>query len=367
MKNVKKAGTTAADRVPPLLRWFRRHRRDLPWRRRHDLYGIWVSEIMLQQTRVDTVIPYYREFLRRFPSLRRLAAAPLQDVLKVWEGLGYYSRARNLWLAARRIREKNHGRIPVAYGRFRELPGVGEYIAAAVLSIGNGLTIPVVDGNVLRVACRWQGIAGDIRLAATKKKVLSFLQGIIPEDSPGLFNEAVMELGALLCRPGNPRCGSCPLRRDCHAFLRGRIASLPARSRKKPVPEYRVALALIRRQGRIFIQQRPENGHLGGLWELPGGKCRAGEEPRAAVVRECREELGAEIEALNELAMVRHAYSHFKVILHVFACQLIHGRIRTGRPRAWVKISELEKYPFPGANHKFFPKLREWFSNHRDT
>jgi A/G-specific adenine glycosylase len=363
---VKKVGCTAADRVPFLLRWFRRYHRDLPWRRRHDLYGIWVSEIMLQQTRVDTVIPYYREFLRRFPSLQRLAAAPLQDVLKSWEGLGYYSRARNLRRAARLVEESFHGRIPGDYDRFIALPGVGEYIAAAVMSIGRGHAVPVVDGNVLRVVCRWQGIGDDIRLGAAKKKVLSFLSEIIPAATPGLFNESLMELGALVCTPKNPRCPECPLRLDCFAFRHDRTGSLPVRSRKKPVPEYRVALALIRRQRRIFIQQRPENGHLGGLWEFPGGKCRSGEEPRAAVVRECREELGAGIEALAELAVVRHAYSHFKVVLHVFACRLACGRIHSRRPHAWVNVRDLDRYPFPAANHKFFPKLREKFADLSD-
>ena len=169
------------DPVPFLLRWFARHRRDLPWRQERSIYRIWVSEVMLQQTRVETVVPYYRNFLVRFPSLTRLARAPLQDVLKAWEGLGYYSRARNLWRAARIVHDDFHGRTPENYDRFRELPGVGDYIAAAVLSIGRGLALPVVDGNVLRVVCRWQGISEDIRLPAAKRLVRSFLEKIIPE------------------------------------------------------------------------------------------------------------------------------------------------------------------------------------------
>jgi A/G-specific adenine glycosylase len=346
--------------VRRLLRWFACWRRELPWRRRRDAYAIWVSEVMLQQTQVETVIPYYRKFLRRYPTLKQLAVAPLQDVLKAWEGLGYYSRARNLWRAARRVRDEFHGRIPDRAEDFRALPGVGEYIAAAVLSIGRGLALPVIDGNVLRVVCRWQGIDGDTRSAATRKRVRSFLSGIIPENSPGRFNEAIMELGALVCRPRDPRCRSCPLRRDCFAFLQGRTASLPTRSRKRAVPEYRAALAVILRHGRIFIQQRPEAGHLGGLWEFPGGKCRSGEKPEGAVVRECCEELGAGVEVQAKLAEVRHAYSHFKVRLHVFICRPGEGRIRTGQPHAWVKVQDLDRYPFPGANHKFFPELKRY-------
>ena len=347
--------------IPQLLRWFAANRRDLPWRRRRGLYAIWVSEVMLQQTRVETAVPYYLDFLKRFPTLERLAAAPLQDVLKAWEGLGYYSRARNLWRAARLVRDRFHGRIPAEYGRFRGLPGVGDYIAAAVLSIGRGLAIPVVDGNVLRVVCRWRGIDGDIRLAATKKKVQSFLSGIIPGNSAGPFNEAMMELGALVCLPKGPRCPVCPLRTGCFAFCHDKAGSLPVKSRKKQAPEYRVALAVILWRGRIFIQQRPEEGHLGGLWEFPGGKCAAGEKPEQAVVREAREELGVELEVLAKLAEVRHAYSHFKVVLHIFICKRLGGRIRARQPHAWIKIGELGRYPFPAANHKFFPLLKKMF------
>jgi A/G-specific adenine glycosylase len=356
----KVAAGSPRDLVRRLERWFKGKRRDLPWRRRHDLYGIWVSEVMLQQTRVGTVVPYYRNFLRRFPSLKKLAAAPLQDVLKVWEGLGYYSRARNLWRAARLVEEKFHGRIPGEYDRFIELPGVGEYIAAAVMSIGCDLAIPVVDGNVLRVVSRWRGIGDDIRLGATKTKVRSFLRTIIPAAAPGRFNEALMELGALVCLANDPLCRQCPLRQGCFALRLGRTGSLPAKSKKRPVPTYRVALAAIVRGGKIFIQQRLEQGHLGGLWEFPGGKCHDGEKAEKAVVRECREELGIEVEVLARLAEVDHAYSHFKVRLRVFICRSRGGRIRTPRRHAWVRVAELKEYPFPAANHKFFPKLKEY-------
>jgi len=350
----------AFDPAARLLDWFAGHRRDLPWRRRRDLYAIWVSEVMLQQTRVDTVLPYFRDFLERFPSLGLLAASPSHDVLKAWEGLGYYSRARNLHRAARLVVENYHGRIPGEYDRFRELPGVGDYIAAAVMSIGRGIAVPVVDGNVLRVVCRWQGIASDIHLTATRCRVRSFLETIIPADAPGRFNEALMELGALVCLSRDPQCRQCPLRQECFAFRLDRTASLPVKSKKSPVPTYRVALAVIVRAGKVFIQQRPEKGHLGGLWEFPGGKCRDGEMPERAVVRECREELGAGVRVLAKLAEVAHAYSHFKVILNVFVCRQVGGPIRTRCPHAWVRSAEFGKYPFPSANHKFFPILKKY-------
>jgi A/G-specific adenine glycosylase len=357
-----KEACRAVELIPPLLRWFSANRRDLPWRRRRGLYAIWVSEVMLQQTRVDTVLPYYRDFLKRFPTLKRLAEAPLQEVLKAWEGLGYYSRARNLQHAARLVREIFHGRIPNDYNRFRSLPGVGDYIAAAVLSIGCGRALPVVDGNVLRVACRWQGIRDDIRLPATRRQVRSFLQRVMPAATPGRFNEALMELGALVCTPNAPRCRQCPLRQGCFALSHGRAGSLPVRSKKKALPVRRAALAVIVRKGKVFIQQRPESGHLGGLWEFPGGKYSGDEEPERAVVRECREELGADVEVMVKLAEVRHAYSHFKVILHVFACRPAAGRFRTRAPHAWVSYDEMGNYPFPTANHKFFPELKRYLS-----
>ncbi|MCX6555685.1 MAG: NUDIX domain-containing protein, partial [Candidatus Aminicenantes bacterium] len=253
--------------------------------------------------------------------------------------------------------------IPGEYGEFRALPGVGDYIAAAVLSIGRGQAIPVVDGNVLRVVCRWQGIADDIHSLAAKRKVATFLTGIIPAQKPGRFNEALMELGALVCLPRDPFCRQCPLHPGCFAFRYGRTRSLPVKSKKGPIPEYRVALAVIVRNGTIFIQQRPEEGHLGGLWEFPGGKCRVNEKPETAVKRECREELKLEVEVISKLAEVRHAYSHFKVILHVFICKRLDGRVRTRQPHAWIGIGELDRYPFPAANHKFFPEIRNYLNS----
>jgi A/G-specific adenine glycosylase len=357
---LKKTSGAALDPVPLLLRWFAAHRRDLPWRKNRSLYRVWLAEVMLQQTQVNTALPYYGRFFKRFPTLRRLAAASLQDVLKAWEGLGYYSRARNLWMAARQVLEKYHGHIPETYGEFHSLPGVGDYIAAAVLSIGCGQPFPVVDGNVLRVVCRWQGIGSDIRLAATKKRVHAFLSGIIPARDPGRFNEALMELGALVCTPKNPLCLKCPLRQGCFACRHGRTSSLPVKGRKKPAPTFSVALAVILRGGNIFIQQRPENGHLGGLWEFPGGKCRAGEKPEHAVVRECQEELSVSVEVLSKLGEVRHAYSHFKVHLHVFMCGLPSGKIRCRQPHRWIRKGELERYPFPAANHKIFHQLSNY-------
>jgi len=304
-------------------------------------------------------VPFYREFLRRFPSVKKLAAAPLQEVLKAWEGLGYYSRARNLWRAARQVVENLHGRIPLEYDRFRELPGVGEYIAAAVLSIGRAF--PCRSWTAMCCALSAAGRGSAATCAGRQRGARSAPSW--RRSSPGMTRAGSTRLdgiGALVCLSGEPRCPDCPLRPGCFACRRGRTGSLPVRSRKGPVPEYRVALAVIRRGRRVFIQQRPEQGHLGGLWEFPGGKCRLGEAPRQAVVRECREELGIDVQVEAELAVVRHAYSHFKVILHVFVCRPGPGRIRSPRPHGWVMMAELGRYPFPAANHRIFSLLEEY-------
>jgi A/G-specific adenine glycosylase len=343
-----------------LLAWYRASHRDLPWRRTGDIYAVWVSEVMLQQTRVETVIPYYERFLARFPTAASLAAAPLQDVLKLWEGLGYYGRARHFHRAAQRVVAEHGGRVPTDYEAFRALPGVGDYIAAAVLSIAAGAPHAVVDGNVLRVWARFRGIGEEVRAAKVVRRIREELRAAIPADEPGDFNQALMELGATVCTPSSPRCPLCPLAAECTAFHEGRTAELPVRSVRPAVPHHRIAVAVIRRRdGRLLIQQRPPEGLLGGLWEFPGGKIEPGETPEEAVRRECREETGLDVAVEAELAEVRHAYSHFSVTLHVFACRA-SGRTRAGRPRRWVRAAELDDLPFPAANKKFFARLREF-------
>ena len=345
-----------------LLRWFDANKRDLPWRRARNLYRVWVSEIMLQQTQVATVIPYYRRFLRQFPTLRSLAQAPEQDVLKAWEGLGYYARARNLHRAAGIVLSEHGGRTPRTPEAFGALPGVGPYVAAAVMSIGAGHAIPAVDGNVLRVLCRRLGIGSDMRSKATRKKVERFLSDQIPAESPGAFNEAMMELGATVCVPRSPRCGSCPLSPDCVARQRGQTARLPRRAAARTIPLWHVSAAVILRGGRMFIQRRPSHGLLGGMWEFPGGKQHEGESPEEALHRECREELDVSLKDLSRLATVRHAYSHFRIVMTVFVCRIASGRIHTPLAYRWITPNDLDRYPFPAADRQLFPLLQRGIS-----
>ncbi len=251
-----------------LRRWYARAQRDLPWRRTRDPYRIWVSEIMLQQTRVSVVIPYYERFLATFPNVEALAAAPQEKLLALWSGLGYYSRARNLQKAARRIVER--GSFPCGYESLRELAGVGDYTAAAIASIAFDLPHAVLDGNVLRVVARLTNDSGDITAGATRKRLKEVADRMLDPKRPGLHNQALMELGATVCLPKQPECGSCPVSDRCQAYQAGRQNELPVkRSGRKAITIDQVLL-LAERRGRVLLRQRPANdGRMAGFWELP--------------------------------------------------------------------------------------------------
>lgn len=300
--------------------------------------------------------------MERFPAIRELASASQQEVLKLWEGMGYYSRIRNFHKAAKMVVEEYNGRIPETPEEFRKLPGVGPYITAAVLSIARDIPIPAVDGNVLRVYTRFRGIGEDIRKTAVRNGISLELQEVIPPGAAGDFTQAMMELGALVCTPKSPQCSQCPLQKQCFAFHSGGVERYPYKSPSKTVPQYRVSVGIIVREDKFYIQQRPSEGHLGGLWEFPGGKSEPGETPEQTLIRECREELGCEVTIIKTLPIVRHAYSHFKIQISPFICQSIEEpKPLENQPFQWVTVRQLEDYPFPGANHKFFPDIREYF------
>ncbi|MBN2982052.1 MULTISPECIES: A/G-specific adenine glycosylase [Cohnella] len=254
-----------------LLEWYRSQKRDLPWRRSRDPYRIWISEIMLQQTRVDTVIPYYNRFVERFPTVRELAEAPEEDVLKLWEGLGYYSRARNLQAAAKQVTELYGGSIPDDKEAVSGLKGVGPYTLGAIMSIAFNRPVPAVDGNVMRVLSRFFCIDDDIARPATRGKMEVLAEELIPEGEAGEFNQALMELGALVCTPRSPHCLTCPVMECCAGRLAGRETELPVKSKAKPPkPQHRLAVLAVRPDdGRVLVRQRPEQGLLAKLWELP--------------------------------------------------------------------------------------------------
>jgi A/G-specific adenine glycosylase len=350
-----------------LITWFEERRRALPWREedadgRRDPYRVWLAEVMLQQTRVDQALPYFERFLAAFPTIEALAAADLDAVLKRWEGLGYYSRARNLHRAAQAVVEQHGGRIPDDEATLRALPGVGAYTAAAVLSLAFDRPFAVLDGNVVRVLARVFAVEADARSAATRAALQALAGRLLDPRRPGRFNEAMMELGATVCTPRSPACARCPLRPVCAAAASGSPERYPVVSKRRPVPHYDVVVGVVTDEaGRVLIQRRPEEAMLGGLWEFPGGK-REGEEPLAeACRRELREELGVEVEVGEPFAPIEHAYTHFRITLHAFRCRAVAGapEPRNGQPMAWVAIEGLEAYAFPRANRHLIAQLRD--------
>lgn len=331
-----------------LLDWYAQNARPLPWRRQKDAYAIWVSEVMLQQTRVETVIPYFERWMERLPHLSSLAAASQQEVLSLWEGLGYYSRARNLHRAAQIVMESMGGQLPPDEARLRTLPGIGEYIAAAIASIAFGREVIALDGNLRRVLSRFYDIAEDLDSPAGKSRLSACLQTINVRGKAGDFNQAMMDLGATICTPKAPRCALCPLRPGCRAFAAGTQEQRPLRRHRQELPHLLVTAAVIFRDHHVLITQRPQKGLLGGLWEFPGGKVQSGEDLQSGLKRELREELGVEVTICQELGAFRHRYTHFRVTLHAFHCALLPGC----EPRAlqvadlkWVLIAQLGEFP----------------------
>ncbi len=342
-----------------LVSWYLEIRRDLPWRRTTDPYHIWISEIMLSQTQVDTVIPYFDRFVLAFPTVHDLAAADQEDVLKLWEGLGYYSRARNLHKAAGIVSRELSGVVPSDYEALQTLPGLGPYTAAAVTSIAFGNPVPVVDGNVLRVFARFWGIDADIRLPKVRHTIFEHLKPIIQEASPSDFNQAMMELGALICSPKKPSCDRCPLQPNCVAFLTHRIHELPFKSKSAQVPHHTIVVGVIWKDTQILVGKRQQTQMLGGLWEFPGGKCEPDETLEEALLREIKEETDLTVAIDSPICTVKHAYSHFKITLHAFHCRYISGEpiAKSAEELRWVALSDLSKLPFPKANKQVLDTL----------
>ncbi len=338
-----------------LITWFRDHQRQMPWREERSPYRVWISEIMLQQTQVTTVIPYFTRFIERFPTLPSLAAADQQSVLQLWEGLGYYSRARNLHRAAQLCMEQFGGDMPTTALGLRELPGIGAYTAAAIASICHGEAVPVVDGNVLRVFTRFWAITDDIGKPATRQHVAQRLTPVIATTDPAAFNESMMEIGALICRPRAADCTRCPLATDCQAHATAKELDFPVKRPRPKVPHITVAVGLVvGADGALLIRQRREDQMLGGLWEFPGGRREGNESLRRTVVREIERETGVQVAVESKLGSVKHAFSHFRITLHAFACHPVAGEATACRGGAvsWVDPASLADHPMGTATRR---------------
>ncbi len=330
-----------------LLTWFDANQRRLPWRGDRDPYRIWVSEVMLQQTQVATVIPYFERFLRTFPTLADLAAAGEQDVLRLWEGLGYYRRARDLHRAAKELVAEHGGAFPSDPVRLRALPGMGRYTVNAVLSQAFDRRLPILEANSLRVLCRLFGRTEDPRREPLRGWLWSAAEEVLPRRRVGAFNQALMELGALVCSPAAPRCGACPLRTKCQARRLGLQESIP---RRAPAPEtVRVeeSAVVLRRAGRVLLVQRPGGGRWENLWEFPHGPLAAGETHEAAAGRLLRELTGCEGTRGAELTTIRHGVTRFAIALVCFEAEHRAGEFRSAfyQRGEWLEPKELAGYP----------------------
>ena len=345
--------------VAPLLTWFAKHKRQLPWRATRDPYRIWIAEVMLQQTRVATVIPYYERFLQTFPDVQSLAAAKDNALMKAWEGLGYYARARNLRLAAQSILANHHGKLPASRAELQTLPGFGVYTSASVASLAFAEDCAAVDGNVMRVLARLFAIDSDLRKPAARREFQRLAEALVPAGRAAAFNEAMMELGATVCKPKIPACDRCPVRRFCRAYGEGRVQELPFRSAKQAIPHHQIVVGVIHKNGRVLIALRPAEGLLGNLWEFPGGKRKPTESLADCCWREIREETGLDVAVGKRFSIVRHSYSHFRITLHAFHCHYRRGTAapKTSQKIRWVRIAELGAYAFPKANKQLIEDL----------
>ncbi|MDX2229392.1 MAG: A/G-specific adenine glycosylase [Leptolyngbyaceae cyanobacterium bins.349] len=342
-----------------LLDWYHQHGRDLPWRRSRDPYAIWISEIMLQQTQVKTVMPYYDRWLTQFPTVQTLAQAEQQHVLKVWQGLGYYARARNLHKAAQEIVAHYQGQFPQELKLVMALPGIGRTTAGGILSAAFDQPVAILDGNVKRVLARLVALPVPSNQAIAQLWHLS--ETLLDPNHSRDFNQAFMDLGATVCLPRQPLCDRCPWQPHCQAYALGLQTQLPMTETRAPIPHKIIGVAVIWNEtGQILIDRRKQDGLLGGLWEFPGGKVEPGETIEACIQREIQEELGIEIAVGDRLIVVDHTYSHFHVTLNVHHCRHLSGEpqaIECDEVR-WVELNEIDQFPFPKANLQIIEALR---------
>ncbi len=343
-----------------LTRWYAKNARRLPWRETRDPYKIWISEIMLQQTTVNAVIPYYEKWITIFPTVEDLKRAPLEKVLKVWQGLGYYQRVKNLHKAARIICAEHGGKVPQNPQTLRKLPGFGPYTTGAVASIAFDLPCTIIDANVRRVVMRLLALDGCAD-TSRDQRIEKFLQKTIPSRNTGTFNQALMELGALICRNREPLCLLCPVKTHCVAHEKGIQETIP-KPRKRIIQDLDVAIGILQRGNKYLIQKRPSQGLLADLWEFPGGKIEKGETPQEALKRELKEELDIDITTSRLLMNVRHFYTQFRVNLHVFHCQP-KSYPRPNLLRKWLPIDMLTEYPMPSGSAKIVARLQKNIDN----
>lgn len=329
-----------------LLAWFEEHARSLPWREHSDPYSVWVSEVMLQQTRVETVIPYFLDWMSRYPDVESLAHASRAQVLKSWEGLGYYRRAHKLHQAARQLVDEGVRTLPQDEGELMRLPGIGPYTSAAIRAIAFHQDAIALDGNLRRVLSRLINLELDPREREGEARLREWATSSLPSGKASEFNQALMDLGAAVCTPKAPRCSECPVSKFCDARRQGVQEDRPVRPRRRRIPHHDLCAAAIRRSGEVLIARRPVDGLLGGMWAFPGERVRTGEGPSSGLVRFLKNDLGVEVTVQRRFDLIRHAYTHFRITLHAYQCVLAAGTPGGDvyEEFRWVGVVDLPRY-----------------------
>ncbi|NWG07348.1 MAG: A/G-specific adenine glycosylase [Chloroflexi bacterium] len=341
-----------------LLNWYRQNGRILPWRGHADPYAVWVSEIMLQQTRVETVLPYFEKWMRQFPTVQALANASEQEVLNAWEGLGYYSRARNFHKAAKIVAEKYNGALPRDLDELGKLPGIGRYTVGALASIVFGMDEPALDGNLKRVYARLFDVRETVDSSEGERILWRLARENLPKGEAADFNQALMDLGALICLPRNPRCLLCPVMEECKARKNGTQEIRPVKKAKSETPSYVHAAAVVMKRGRVLLARRPSKGLLAGMWEFPN--VRVDGDPAGALTKAMKTAYNLRLRVKREtdpIGMFRHAYTHFKVTVHVFDCELISAVM--GEDLTWIPLKDLDEYPMGRVDRQIAETIRQ--------
>ena len=338
-----------------LLNWYDLNKRDLPWRRCRNPYRVWVSEIMLQQTQVKTVVPYFNKWMKRYPTLKTLKNAKYEDILKMWEGLGYYSRCKNIYKTSQLI----NSTFPNNYQDLIKLPGIGDYTAKTILSIAFEQPFVGIDTNLERVGYRILGLKSKTK--RNHKRVVEFLEANQDKNRPGDYNEALMDLGSSICSSQTTYCTKCPLAKDCKAYVSLSPTSYPKSEISKKVPEHNVAVSLIKYKNKFLITRRSNTKFLSGLWEFPGGKIEKSETARQAIIREVKEETNLIIFDPIYLGNVKHKYSHFGVNISLFISSPESiKKLNIKQEHKWIDLKSIDKYPLPKANHKMLDILKKF-------
>ncbi|MCA9023569.1 MAG: A/G-specific adenine glycosylase [Planctomycetaceae bacterium] len=339
-----------------LRRWYGKHGRHLPWRAAGDPYRVWISEIMLQQTTVTAVIPYYERFLARFPDLQTLAEAPEQEVLRLWEGLGYYSRARNIHKTARKLCHERGGNFPRHLDELLALPGIGRYTAGAIASFAFNQSAPIVEANTLRLYCRLLGYEGDPRSTEGQRLLWEFAERLVPSQKPGEFNQALMDLGATVCTPTEPKCPSCPLRSICHAFQQGRQHEIPRLVKRVAMTEVTEASVAVRKQGTFLLRQRRDEERWAGMWDFPRFEFDddLNKATLSRLAQSLRKLTGIEARELQRVETIRHTVTRYRITLHCLSAEFVSGRLLCkDSPMKWISPRQFEDLALSMTARKF--------------